>query len=137
MMRTRKSPWRSEVYAPPGQRRSRGGDNVPDIGEAGIFFGAQVSWDGARDHTMGVQDPDTGLWSPGSQRRTAHCPHCHRDPAKGVYCERCASVATEDEPKLAAQRLADKAKEEAKERERKAKAVQEKIERLARKAQRG
>lgn len=124
-----KSAWRSDVYVPPDLR-------VPDIGEAGIFFGAQLSWDARRDHTMGTQDPATGLWSPGNQRRSAPCPHCGRDPSKGVYCERCASVAVEDEPKLAAQRLAEKAKEEAKERARKAKAKAEQVERMIRRARR-
>jgi hypothetical protein len=122
-------PSRWSDYIPPG-------DRVPDIGEAGIFFGAQVSWDGSRDHMMGTQDPETGLWSPGTDRLKANCPHCGNDPEKGRYCERCASVTAEDEPKLAAQRIAAKAKEEALERERRARAVAEKMERLAKRAKR-
>lgn len=98
--RVRRSPWRSEVHAPPAYT-----DDHPEI-----FFGCRP-WSAASDLAMGQQDPHTGLWSPGDQRLLDACPLCGGVPGANVYCAGCSAMSARMEDRLEADYQADIARE--------------------------
>jgi hypothetical protein len=98
----RRSPWRSEVYAPP----------VHSSDNPEIYFGCQP-WTASADLTMGRQDPETGLWSPGDQRRGETCARCGGVLGQNIYCEACTAASQRIEDKLDAEYQDDIARERA------------------------